>query len=88
MSVDRLSVTVPSKLGAAMRTLAKARGQSLSTLVTDAIEHQLRLASLETALAAADQRFGAVAAERVDAAEVELLRTMRRGQRKPRRATR
>ena len=71
-----------------MRTLARARGQSLSTLVTDAIEHQLRLASLESALAAADQRFGAVAPAEVDAAEVELLRGMRRGQRKARRAAR
>lgn len=85
MSVDRLSVTVPSKLGAAMRTLARSRGQTISTLVTKAIAHELRLAALDVALAAADERFGPVPDQRVDEAEAELLRAIRRGSSKPRR---
>ena len=87
MSVDRLSVTVPSKLGAAMRTLARARGQSISTLVTDAIAHEVRLADLDRALAAADQRFGVIPAEHIDEAEGQLLRAIRGG-RKSKRAAR
>lgn len=88
MNVDRLSVTVPSKLGAAMRTLAKARGQSLSTLVADAIAHEIRLADLDRALAAADQRFGVIPGDRIDQAEAELVGAIRRGKRKPKRARR
>lgn len=88
VSVDRLSVTVPRELGAAMRTLARARRQTLSMLVTEGMAHQLRLASLETALAAADERFGALARGQVDGAEVALVQAMHRGQRKPRRARR
>ena len=47
MSVDRLSVTVPSRLGAAMRTLAKSRGQTVSTLVTSAIAEGRALCGYE-----------------------------------------
>lgn len=88
MSVDRLSVTVPSQLGAAMRTLARARGQTVSTLVSTAIAHELRLSMLDGALAAADERFGAVAPARVDDAEAALLRAVRAGRPKARRTRR
>src|SRR2546426_394216 len=74
MPVDRLSVTVPSELGAALRSLAEARGATVSTIVTDAIAHEVRMAALDVALAEADRRFGPVAetlvlaaAPRVDA---------------------
>lgn len=60
MAVDRLSVTVPSELGAALRALASARGATVSTIVTEAIAHQVRLAALDRALAEADEKFGAV----------------------------
>ncbi len=78
MSVDRVSVTVPSDVGTAMRTLARARGETVSTFVADAIAHRIRLAALESALAAADERFGPVPAADVDLAETELLRAVRR----------
>lgn len=60
MAVDRLSVTVPSELGAALRALAAARGSTVSTIVSDAIGHAVRLAALELALREADRAFGAV----------------------------
>lgn len=88
MSVDRVSVTVPSKLGAAMRTLARSRGETVSTFVADAIAHRIRLAALDRALAAADNRFGPVPAEEVDRAETELLRATRGGPSKRRRSPR
>lgn len=72
MAVDRLSVTVPSKLGAALRKLAKARGTNVSTVVTEAIAHQVRLAALDDALAEATRRFGPVPEEMVAEAEAEL----------------
>jgi predicted DNA-binding protein len=72
MAVDRLSVTVPSELGAALRSLASRRGQTVSTLVTEAIEHQVRMAALDLALADAAHRFGPVDPKLVERFEAEL----------------
>lgn len=89
MSVDRLSVTVPSELGAAMRTIARSRGETVSTYVADAIAQRLRSAALGEALAAADRRFGALPVEEIDKVETELRRAMKKlGARKPRRRRR
>jgi predicted transcriptional regulator len=79
MAVDRLSVTVPSELGAALRALAEARGATVSTIVADAIAHQVRMAALDLALDEADRRFGPIADEQVTAAEAELVKAARRG---------
>ena len=73
MAVDRLSVTIPSELGAELRALAETRGTTVSALISEAVEHQLRLAALDAALAEADRTFGPVPAELVEAAEAELL---------------
>ncbi|HEY6036565.1 MAG TPA: ribbon-helix-helix protein, CopG family [Kofleriaceae bacterium] len=81
MAVDRLSVTVPSELGAALRALAEARHTTVSTVVTEAIAHQIRLAALDLALEDADRKFGPVAAELIAKADAELFA-------KPRRKTR
>src|SRR5262249_4392056 len=79
MAVDRLSVTVPSELGAALRALAKARRATVSTVVAEAIAEQVRMAALELALEEADRRFGPLDEALVAAAEAELLETARRG---------
>ena len=88
MAVDRLSVTVPSELGAALRTLAELRGATVSTLVTEAIAHQVRLAALDVALAEANHRFGAIAGELVDKAERELTTVCKGRRRQARRSFR
>jgi len=88
MAVDRLSVTVPSELGAALRALAEARGQTVSTIVTDAIAHQVRLAALDLALGEADRRFGKLAGDVVAKAEAELVGASVTRRRKPRRQSR
>ena len=85
MPVDRLSVTVPSELGAALRALAKSRGETVSTIVTEAIEHRVRLAALARTLADADRQFGPVPPAMIDQAEAELLAARRT---KPRKRTR
>jgi hypothetical protein len=72
MAVDRLSVTVPSELGAALRALAEARGQPVSTIVTEAIEHEVRRAALAVAVSAAERRFGPVPSEILAEVETEL----------------
>jgi len=87
MAVDRLSVTVPSELGAALRALAEARGATVSTVVAEAIAHQVRLAALDLALAEADRRFGPVDDEQVTAAEAELVKAARRGRKRGRKRT-
>ncbi len=88
MSVDRLSVTVPSELGAALRSLADARGSTVSNVVTDAIAHVIRLAALDRALAEADAEFGVLSDEQVREAEAVLSRAAKRRRPKPHRRTR
>jgi predicted transcriptional regulator len=65
MAVDRLSVTVPAELGAALRALAEERGETVSTIVAEAIAHQVRLAALDGALADFEKRFGPLDEEEV-----------------------
>jgi hypothetical protein len=77
MAVDRLSVTVPSDLGSALRALAKARRANVSTVVAEAIAREVRLAALDRALAAADDRFGALDADLVARAEADLAEATR-----------
>jgi post-segregation antitoxin (ccd killing protein) len=72
MNVDRLSVTVPSEIGGALRKLAKARGANVSTIVTEAIARELRLAALDVALAEDETRFGPVPESAVARAEADL----------------
>lgn len=84
MAVDRLSVTVPSELGAALRALAEARGATVSTVVADAIAHQVRMAALDVALDEADRRFGPVDEQQLAAAEAELVDAAKRGSRRRR----
>lgn len=74
MAVDRLSVTVPAELGAALRALADRRGETVSMVVAEAIAREVRGAALDRALAEADKRFGPVPDELVDEAEVDLAR--------------
>ena len=85
MAVDRLSVTVPSELGAALRALAEARGATVSTIVAEAIAHEVRLAALDSALSEADRRFGAIPEERIGRAQAELVETAKLGKRRQRR---
>jgi predicted transcriptional regulator len=87
MAVDRLSVTVPSELGVALRALAAARRATVSTVIADAVAHQVRLAALDLALEEADRRFGPVDEQRVAEAEAELIeaaRVARRGRQRAR----
>lgn len=88
MAVDRLSVTVPSELGAALRALAERRGETVSTIVTDAIAHQVRLAALDIALADADRRFGPIVGDLVAKAAEELAPSSQPRRRKPARRAR
>lgn len=78
MSVDRLSVTVPSDVGAALRALAGARRTTVSTVVAQAILHELRLAALDQALADADAHFGVLEEDLVLQAEAELSKNTQR----------
>jgi post-segregation antitoxin (ccd killing protein) len=82
MAVDRLSVTVPSELGAALRALAKARGANVSTVVAEAIAHQVRMAALDLALEEADRRFGPLDEARLAEVEAKLIKTAKRGARR------
>ena len=82
MAVDRLSVTVPSELGAALRALAEERGATVSMVVSEAIAREVRGAELTRALAAATERFGPVPEALVKEAEAELTPPPKRKRRK------
>lgn len=84
MAVDRLSVTVPSELGAALRALAESRGETVSNVVTEAIAHQVRMAALDVYLADAEKRFGPVPDTLIAEAEAELVAASRRPRRRKR----
>jgi len=88
MPIDRLSVKLPSELGAALRALAAREGETVSTIVTDAIAHRIRLAALDLALAQADREFGPVDEADVQRAEAQLAGTTRPRRRKPARRSR
>lgn len=79
MAVDRLSVTVPSELGAALRALAEARGATVSTVVADAIAHEVRMAALDLALTEADKRFGSIDDVAVANAKADFIKAAQRG---------
>jgi predicted transcriptional regulator len=79
MAVDRLSVTVPSELGAALRKLAEARGTTVSMVVTDAIAHQVRMAALDLALKEAEQQFGKLDEKELAEAQAALIKAAKRG---------
>ena len=83
MAVDRLSVKVPSELGAALRALAKREGETVSTIVTGAIASRVRLAALDRALADADRQFGALDDDLVARAETRLAGSSHPRRRKP-----
>ena len=73
MAVDRLSVTVPSDLGAALRKLAEGRGQPVSAIVTAAIAREVRLAALDDALAVSERKFGPIADATLAEAEADFV---------------
>jgi predicted transcriptional regulator len=83
VAVDRLSVNVPSELGAALRALAEREGATVSTIVIDAIANRVRLAALDLALAEADRRFGVIDEDLVARAETHLAGTSQPRRRKP-----
>ncbi len=73
MAVDRLSVTVPSELGAALRALAEERGESVSTIVTEAIARQVRLDALGKLLDELDRKHGPLPDADIEKAKAALL---------------
>lgn len=87
MAVDRLSVTVPSELGAALRALAEQRGEPVSALVTEAIAREVRLANLDLALAEADRRSGRLTPKQFADAEAKLAAARKKAKARARRRT-
>jgi CopG-like RHH_1 or ribbon-helix-helix domain, RHH_5 len=86
MGVDRLSVTVPSGVCAALRALADARGTTVSTIVAKAIGREIRLAALDRALSVSNRKFGPLDEALVLSAQ-EALSQKSRGTRVKRRKT-
>ena len=81
MPVDRLSVTVPVELGEKLRALAESRGETVSTIVTEAIEQEVRRAALKHLLADDERELGPIPAEIRERSRRELLRGNKRRRR-------
>ena len=78
MPVDRLSITVPAELGAALRALAEERGEPMSSVVAEAIARYMRTAALDRLLHDMDREFGPVPERLLAEAEAELTRATSR----------
>lgn len=72
MQVDRLSITLEPKLGAAARQAAKRAGMSLSAWIARATADRVRNEALGLALDQWEAEHGALTAEELAAASTEL----------------
>jgi hypothetical protein len=77
MNVDRLSVTLEPKLGAAARKAAKLAKVSLSAWIAEATADRIRNEALGRALDSWEATMGAVTAEELAAASEALDRIPR-----------
>jgi hypothetical protein len=77
--VDRLSVTMPPELGAAVRDAAARQGTSVSNWLASAAAQRLRSELLEAALDLWEAEDGPFGDEELDAAAAALGVTRRRG---------
>lgn len=77
--VDRLSVTMPPEIGAAVREAAARQGTSVSTWLASAAAQRLRNELLSAALDRWEAEEGPFSDEELDAAVAALGRGGRRG---------
>jgi len=77
--VDRLSVTMPPEVGAAVRDAAARQGTSVSNWLVDAAAQRLRNELLGAALDQWEAEDGPFSDEELNAAAVALDTTRRRG---------
>lgn len=77
--VDRLSVTMPPEVGAAVREAAARQGTSVSTWLASAAAQRLRNELLGAALDRWEAEEGPFSDEELDAAAAALGRGRRRG---------
>lgn len=77
--VDRLSVTMPPEIGAAVREAAARQGTSVSTWLVSAAAQRLRNELLGAALDRWEAEEGPFSDEELDAAAAALGRKVRRG---------
>jgi hypothetical protein len=77
--VDRLSVTMPPKVGAAVRDAAARQGTSVSNWLADAAAQRLRNELLGAALDQWEAEDGAFSDEELHAAATALSTTRRHG---------
>jgi hypothetical protein len=76
MQVDRLSITLEPRLGAAVRKAAKRAGVSVSAWIAEATAARIRNLALREALDAWDEEDGPLTADEIDAGArtLEMLR--------------
>jgi hypothetical protein len=72
MQVDRLSITLEPRLGAAVRKAAKRAGVSVSAWIAEATAARIRNLALRDALDAWDQEDGPLTRDEVEAAAKTL----------------
>jgi hypothetical protein len=82
MQVDRLSITLEPRLGAAVRKAAKRAGISVSAWIAEATAARIRNLALRDALDAWDKEDGALTPDEVRAAATALgMATRKAGRR-------
>lgn len=82
MQVDRLSITLEPRLGAAVRKAAKRAGVSVSAWIAEATAARIRNLALADALDAWDREDGPLTGEEVQAAAKALGMLARKAHRR------
>jgi hypothetical protein len=82
MQVDRLSITLEPRLGAAVRKAAKRAGVSVSAWIAEATAARIRNGALRDALDAWDKEDGALTVDEVQAAARALGMPARKARRR------
>jgi len=86
MGVEKMSVSFDLALGEAIRMSAAARSQSVSAWIAGAARDRLRNEALGDAIAAWEQRFGALGEDEVAAATAALERAASKARKRPARS--
>lgn len=82
MGAEKYSASMDDQQLAAARAAAEREGVSLSSWLTDAVAHQLRLRALEEVVAEWEAEHGAITVEELSAVEQRIATARRTGARR------
>ena len=85
MATDRLTVSVSAELSASIREIARSRGEAVSAVVAEAIQHEVRRVALEDFVTSTLTRVGSLPESDLSVADAAIERAVTRGAKAARR---